>query len=415
MPWGEGAWAAPVLAWAARTTPFSSSSQAPVAIPIFNGGGTALAFATDTASEDVVIIYNAECVVTGARGTWLSVSVFVDGVEANPASGVDFALCTAVDTDGKTYASVVRQAVFRVPQAGVHNITVQGRLQNGSGSWRLDDSSLVVQRARAAATRGAELQSTSVQAVTLPIKPAGGKVLAFETTKPNERIKFTYNAECVVSAADAAGRLLSVNFVLDEGQPATSSALCRSVDGAGETWLGAARQLALVVPEPGNHQLKVIAGINSPSGTWRVDDSSLAVTGSFLASASTFDGFSSSELEEVAVPLKPNGSTQLKFRTRTANQAVKLTFIAHCLVSSARGRWLGLRVEVDGVEAAPASSYDFALCSSHAPGSSRHQGFRQSVITIPSAGQHTARVFARISAGRGQAFWGLSEISLVVE
>jgi hypothetical protein len=60
--------------------------------------------------------------------------------------------------------------------------------------------------------------------------------------------------------------------------------------------------------------------------------------------------------------------------------------------------------------------YEFALCTAKGPGFyNRHAGYRQSVITIPAAGEHTVRVFARVSPGRGNTSWALSTISLVVE
>ena len=78
-----------------------------------------------------------------------------------------------------------------------------------------------------------------------------------------------------------------------------------------------------------------------------------------------------------------------------------------------RGRWLGLRIEVDGVEAAPASGFDFALCSAVAPLSFySSSGFRQSVIAIPNAGVHKVRVFAQMS---DVANWSLQQQSLTVE
>jgi hypothetical protein len=38
--------------------------------------------------------------------------------------------------------------------------------------------------------------------------------------------------------------------------------------------------------------------------------------------------------------------------------------------------------------------------------------FRQSVITVPSAGIHAVRVFAKVSA---DGTWGLADISMTVE
>jgi hypothetical protein len=115
----------------------------------------------------------------------------------------------------------------------------------------------------------------------------------------------------------------------------------------------------------------------------------------------------------VSVPLLSNGGTALEFTTTEDNQQVKLTYSGWCALHGERGRWLGLRMEVDGIQAAPASGFDFALCSSVAPNDYYfHSGFRQSVITIPKPGVHHARVFARMS---GTADWLLGPRSLVVE
>jgi hypothetical protein len=88
-----------------------------------------------------------------------------------------------------------------------------------------------------------------------------------------------------------------------------------------------------------------------------------------------------------------SGGTDLQFTTTKSNQLVKLTYNAACGVSGERGRWLGIRMEVDGVEAAPTSGYDFALCPAALPIPYYHysSGFRQSVITMPNAGVHKAR------------------------
>src|SRR5262249_60140083 len=78
-------------------------------------------------------------------------------------------------------------------------------------------------------------------------------------------------------------------------------------------------------------------------------------------------GFLSSSTVEVPVPILTNADTSLEFTTTQNNEQVKLTYNAKCVIYAERGRWLGLRIEVDGVEAAPASGFDFALCSSLGP------------------------------------------------
>jgi hypothetical protein len=107
------------------------------------------------------------------------------------------------------------------------------------------------------------------------------------------------------------------------------------------------------------------------------------------------------------------GATALPFTTTKNNQVVKLSYNALCAIFGQRGRWLGIRLEVDGVEAAPASGYDFALCSAVEPLKYYYTtAFRQSVITVPTAGVHNVRLYARIS---DFANWYLGLQSLTVE
>src|SRR6266511_1516843 len=87
-----GAFAAPILASATRTGEFSSTSTAPVPVPLRDDNTTSLQFATTVNNQSIVIIYNAECVVGAARGTRLSIKVLVDFIEALPSSDTDFAL-----------------------------------------------------------------------------------------------------------------------------------------------------------------------------------------------------------------------------------------------------------------------------------------------------------------------------------
>ena len=55
------------------------------------------------------------------------------------------------------------------------------------------------------------------------------------------------------------------------------------------------------------------------------------------------------------------------------------------------------------------------MCSSMIDGFFHYvSGFRQSVITVPSAGSHEVRVFAKLS-GIDPKSWGLGNIVMVVE
>ena len=124
----SGACAAPVLASATRTDTFSSQSTAATTVPLRNNDNTKLQFETTADNQTVVIVYNAECLVIGARGTRLNIKVLVDDIQADPDAGADFSLCSAVDIVGKTWVSAVRQSVMKVPTAGSHVVTIEARL-----------------------------------------------------------------------------------------------------------------------------------------------------------------------------------------------------------------------------------------------------------------------------------------------
>jgi hypothetical protein len=344
----------------------------------------------------------------GARGTRLNIKVLVDGVQADPDAGTDFSLCSAVDIVGKTWVSAVRQSVMKVPTAGNHVVTIEARLFGGAGTWKLDDSSLVVQRAlNSFATREDVYQSTSTDPlILLPLKDNDATVLNVSTSQANERLKVTYNAECVLAAA---GKTVQVFIFVPDAAVAdsTTDVFCGSVDMTGKTWAGTLRQSAVTIPNAGSHAINVQGFMNTGPGTWRLNDSALVVTRGFLAS-SIFEGeLQSSSTTAQPVPLKATGDQfVLDFTTTEPDQVVKLSFNALRRVSAERGRRLGIRITVDGIEAAPASGFDFTLCASMTPGSFNYvSGFRQSVITVPTAGSHTVRVFAKYPAPRIGA-WG---------
>ena len=404
--------AAPILAAATRASAFASTSTASVPVPIRDDGTTSLKFATAAPNESVVVIYNAECALAAARGTRLSIKIVVDGNEAEPSSGTDFTFCSALDSSGNTWASPVRQSVLKVPLSGTHTVRVVARLVGGSGEWRLDDSSLVVQPALGTfATREDAYKSTDTNWNQLPIFQDGGEILDFSTSAANERVKITYNAECVLAAGEPGQYVDSWISIYSAG--ASAGDLCNAVDSTGQTWAGAARQFAVTIPAAGSYTAVVAGRLSSSPGTWRIDDSSLVITKHVLASTVNDTVFLSSSTTEVAVPIISGGGTALQFSTAKSNQQVKLSYNALCAIMGERGRWLGLRLVVDGVEAAPASGFDFALCSSVAPLNYYYfTGFRQSVITVPNAGIHNAQVFARAS---GMANWYLGQQSLIVE
>src|SRR5438270_10796494 len=98
-----------------------------VAVALNDSGATSITFSTGTQINRLIkITYNAECAVVGPNQAWVSVTVLVDGVEANPASGRGFALCTA-GPNGLSYyqwTGAVRQSLIKVPTAGTHTLQI---------------------------------------------------------------------------------------------------------------------------------------------------------------------------------------------------------------------------------------------------------------------------------------------------
>ena len=412
-----------ILASATRTKAFTSTSKSEVPVPLKDDGALALEFTTTADNQTVKITYDAECVVTGTRGKWASVRILVDGNEANPPSGIEFALCSAVDAAGQTWDAAARQSIFKVPTTGNHAVTVLGRLNvgfnPGGGTWRLDDSSLVVETAVvASATRTDGFQSTTDSPdppAALPLKQNGGKTVAFTTSKNNAVVRISYNAECNLAAPQPA-RVVELLFGVDGfgiNPGGVQRPLCGSVDTTGKTWFGAVSQFAFKVPTAGDHALTMFGILNVGSGSWQLDDTSIVVESAVRASALRTNAFVSTSTREIALPLTNNGAETLKFTTANPNQLVAITFDARCSIAAPRGTWVSIRVVVDGQEADPASGGDFALCSSLEPTIFSHvTALRQSVVTVPIAGAHTVQIFAKASA---TADWNLDFTSVVVK
>lgn len=136
-----------------------------------------------------------------------------------------------------------------------------------------------------------------------------------------------------------------------------------------------------------------------------------------LAAIWRAQNFFSSSTVDVAIPIRPNGGTALRFTTTgPGSTLVKITFNSECMVAAARGTWLTLRIEVDGIPTHPAAASggaDYAFCAAvDATGSTWMSVSRQSLISVP-AGEHIVRVFARLPFGTGN--WQLGDTSLVVE
>jgi len=114
--------------------------------PLDNGGATSLTFKTTGANKVVKVSYNAECGVLGPTGSWQSVTILIDGVQANPTSGTLFAFCTASSTSNYIWTGALRQSTLKVPLAGNHIVQVLIDLNAGATNWWLGDSSIVVEQ-----------------------------------------------------------------------------------------------------------------------------------------------------------------------------------------------------------------------------------------------------------------------------
>jgi hypothetical protein len=136
---------AEVLAASATRSVNDTSTTTHVFKSLNNAGATSLSFTTAAANKLVKITFNAECGVLGPSQSWLSTTILVDGVQANPASGTAFALCTASSTSAYNWTGAVRQSLITVPAAGAHTVQVLIDLNNGATNWWLGDSSIVVE------------------------------------------------------------------------------------------------------------------------------------------------------------------------------------------------------------------------------------------------------------------------------
>jgi hypothetical protein len=83
-----------LLSFATRTGNAQGASSQLVALK--DNGSTDLAFKTTAPNKTVKITYNAECAAGGPADSWVSLTVLVDGKEANPRSGTGFALCNSL-------------------------------------------------------------------------------------------------------------------------------------------------------------------------------------------------------------------------------------------------------------------------------------------------------------------------------
>jgi len=85
----------------------------------------------------------------GGAGKFCSVRVLIDGVEANPASGLDFAF-DSVEPGGSGLWEGNALDRSKLVGAGAHTVVVQWAVTNTATVFRLDDWSFTVERAQKA-------------------------------------------------------------------------------------------------------------------------------------------------------------------------------------------------------------------------------------------------------------------------
>ena len=112
-----------------------------------DAGHTSLLFSTTAKNSLVKITYNSECAVLGPPQSWVTVIVLVDGVQANPQNGDDFALCSSLPNGiDFQWVGAVRQSLIRVPNIGTHVVQIKIDLNGGATTWWQGDSSIVVEQ-----------------------------------------------------------------------------------------------------------------------------------------------------------------------------------------------------------------------------------------------------------------------------
>jgi hypothetical protein len=136
---------AEVLATATRADPPVIRGPGPLnPIPLFDDGAETLTFRTTAPGQRVVITFNAECRVR--EGGYVTVVIEVDGIQAHPRSGNNFAFCATAPGNAFLPVGAVRQSFLLIQNAGVHTVVVRANSVNGPAVWQLDDISLVVEQ-----------------------------------------------------------------------------------------------------------------------------------------------------------------------------------------------------------------------------------------------------------------------------
>ena len=135
-------------------------------------------------------------------------------------------------------------------------------------------------------TRTAAFVSTALAAakVLVPTNNAGSTSMTIVTTRDNQRVVITYNAECsVTDDALSPSVYLDLDILVDgagTNPTADDQAYCTSDDQAGGNWVSAIASAVFVIPEPGLHTVQVRAGLAFPGGvgdSFSLDDTTVVV------------------------------------------------------------------------------------------------------------------------------------------
>jgi hypothetical protein len=86
----------------------------------------------------------------GAAGNWCSVRIMANGTEMSPASGSDFAFDSVAGSEDFYESHTIER--FIVLNAGTTTITVQRAVTSAATNFRLDDYTLIIERAQRTAS-----------------------------------------------------------------------------------------------------------------------------------------------------------------------------------------------------------------------------------------------------------------------
>jgi hypothetical protein len=122
----------------------TTSSTTYVALP----GATGTIAVPGDENGLILVRFSAESQCSGpTAGNWCSVRILLDGIEMDPASGVDFAF-DSVGSPQDFYESHSMDRSRAGVGSGNHTVTVQWAVTSATTVFRLDDWSLTIERAQ---------------------------------------------------------------------------------------------------------------------------------------------------------------------------------------------------------------------------------------------------------------------------